>query len=76
MRKVFLGFLWAVIIISVVACSSMPALPVASTAAVSTNAQVAQKVAGCVVAALPSCVTGTPIQVCAALAALQCAQGY
>ena len=57
-------------------CSTAPAIPVTTASPALTNAQVASKVANCVVAALPSCAPGTPLQVCAGMAALQCATGY
>lgn len=59
------------------ACSALPGLtPAAPAAPTATGAQVAQKVALCMVQAGTSCPAGTVPQACTAIAAFQCSTGY
>jgi hypothetical protein len=70
------------LILSVVAsvalfgCSTGAAIPVTTSTPVATSAQVASKVANCVAGSGASCPAGTAPQLCLALAAMQCSQGY
>jgi hypothetical protein len=63
--------------IALSACSGLTLpTPATSAAPAATNAQVAQKVALCIVQSGSSCPAGTAPQTCTTLAAFQCSTGY
>ena len=62
--------------LTLIACSTGAAIPVSTSTPVATSAQVASKVANCVAGSGASCPAGTAPQLCLALAAMQCSQGY
>ena len=73
-----LRYIFALVaVLTFAGCSALPGLtPAAPAAPTVTNAQVAQKVALCMVQAGTSCPAGTAPQACTAVAAFQCSTGY